>query len=121
MEGAGAKQAACAGAGSGASDPGPPPRRSRSSRTAHRGGGRRPHPARLQGRARCKRPTRRPGGGREGVVLVAAGHRARPRQGCTGRRVLERINKQQGPKAKKLCLKRTLTGPWGTTDISAPL
>ncbi|TVU12110.1 hypothetical protein EJB05_45737 [Eragrostis curvula] len=26
--------------------------------------------------------------------------------------VLERINEQQGPKAKKLCLKRTLTGPW---------
>ncbi|KAF8660844.1 hypothetical protein HU200_057434 [Digitaria exilis] len=26
--------------------------------------------------------------------------------------VLERINKQLGPKAKKLCLRRTLTGPW---------
>ncbi|KAL6861234.1 hypothetical protein ACP4OV_016934 [Aristida adscensionis] len=26
--------------------------------------------------------------------------------------VLERINKQHGPKAKKLCLRRTLTGPW---------
>ncbi|CAL5037447.1 unnamed protein product [Urochloa decumbens] len=26
--------------------------------------------------------------------------------------VLERINNQLGPKAKKLCLRRTLTGPW---------
>ena len=26
--------------------------------------------------------------------------------------VLERINNQHGPKAKKLCLHRTLTGPW---------
>ncbi|KAG0513404.1 hypothetical protein BDA96_10G099200 [Sorghum bicolor] len=26
--------------------------------------------------------------------------------------VLERINNQHGPKAKKLCLRRTLTGPW---------
>ncbi|KAL6605975.1 hypothetical protein ACP70R_041628 [Stipagrostis hirtigluma subsp. patula] len=26
--------------------------------------------------------------------------------------VLERINKQHGPKAKKVCLRRTLTGPW---------
>ncbi|KAK3131918.1 hypothetical protein QOZ80_6AG0513380 [Eleusine coracana subsp. coracana] len=26
--------------------------------------------------------------------------------------VLERITKQQGPKAKKLCLRRTFTGPW---------
>ncbi|XP_062233275.1 bZIP transcription factor 46-like [Phragmites australis] len=26
--------------------------------------------------------------------------------------VLERINKQHGPKAKRVCLRRTLTGPW---------
>jgi len=26
--------------------------------------------------------------------------------------VLERISNQLGPKAKKLCLRRTLTGPW---------
>ncbi|TVU24460.1 hypothetical protein EJB05_26899, partial [Eragrostis curvula] len=144
MEGAGAKQAACAGAGSGASDPGPPPDDPVPAGPRIEGAGAVPVPrdsgaerdaGGLHGvpaaavKASCSSPLATGRGPAKAaqdagldpnssfllkMKLVSNRKKAR-------KLFLERINKQQGPKAKKLCLKRTLTGPWGTTDISASL